>query len=308
MDAEEYGEALALARAYGLDCDLVYQRQWRNVPATIASINDYLSKVAKRNWVLRECLERVPEDVDAARELLLYGLKNTDLAIVVGGSQEVKWNSLDTDETEAERIQREEERRRHWLAKLDFNNLTVEQKMLISTRRRLLQFLDRLSIYETILGGPHAAGQRFDPTFFETFRAQSALESTANFARRGEWQAVAVMLTFNGSQTLPHRLTICSSFPETLPPFEYRSILPECDINGDVFLWEQQNLREADWCECPAARMAVNVERVLEAEAVDLFYSEETKLKPFSSVGVELSTELVALWYLTRAADIEKQR
>jgi len=32
--------------------------------------------------VLRECLERVPDDIDAARELLLYGLKNTQLSIV----------------------------------------------------------------------------------------------------------------------------------------------------------------------------------------------------------------------------------
>ena len=111
--------------------------------------------MAKRNWVLRECLERVPEDVDAARELLIYGLKNTDLAVVVGGEGVKSSLPLDSDETEEERIKREEERRRYWLAKLDFNNLTVEQKMLISTRRRLLQFLDRLSIYETILGGPH---------------------------------------------------------------------------------------------------------------------------------------------------------
>ena len=86
---------------------MVYQRQWRNVPATIASINDYLSKVAKRNWVLRECLERVPEDVDAARELLIYGLKNTDLAVVVGGEGVKSSLPLDSDETEEERIKRE---------------------------------------------------------------------------------------------------------------------------------------------------------------------------------------------------------
>ena len=303
---------MALARAYGLDCDLVYQRQWRNAPATIASIHDYLSKVSKRNWVLRECLERVPNDVDAARELLLYGLKNTDLDVVadVEGRDQDKatWSPLEYQETEAETLRKEEEQRRQWLAKIDFDNLTVQQKMLISTRRRLLQFLDRLSIYEMILGGPHAAGQRFDPNFFETFRSQTALESTAGFARQGEWQAVAVMFTFNGPQTLPHRLAICACFPETVPPFDYRSVLPECDVSGEVFLWEQQELRKSDWCECPAARMAVDVERILEAETVEQFYSEESKLKPFRSAGVELTTDLVSLWYQTRGADIEKQR
>lgn len=288
----------------------MYQRQWRNAPATVASIHDYLSKVTKRNWLLRECLERVPNDVDAARELLLYGLKNTDLAVVAGdtGSAESKWSPLELPDSEAEALKKEEEKRRKWLAKIDFNNLTVEQKMLISTRRRLLQYLDRLSLYEMILGGPARAGQHYDPSLFETFRAQSAVESTAKFARQGEWQAVAVMFTFSGAQTLPHRLAICSSFPETLPPFEYRSVLPECDSNGEVFLWEQQSLREADWCECPAAQLAVDVERVLEAEAVELFYSEEKKLKPFHTADVALGTDLVTLWYQMRAADIEKQR
>ena len=34
--------ALDLARKYGLDCDLVYQRQWRNSPVSVTSIQDYL--------------------------------------------------------------------------------------------------------------------------------------------------------------------------------------------------------------------------------------------------------------------------
>ncbi len=33
---------MALAKAYGLDCDLVYQRQWRKTPVSVASIQDYL--------------------------------------------------------------------------------------------------------------------------------------------------------------------------------------------------------------------------------------------------------------------------
>ena len=42
LSKEEYGEALVLAKQYGLDCDLVYQRQWYNNPVTIATIQDYL--------------------------------------------------------------------------------------------------------------------------------------------------------------------------------------------------------------------------------------------------------------------------
>ena len=42
IDNEEYGEALMLAKCYGLDCDRVYQRQWRKTPVSVASIQDYL--------------------------------------------------------------------------------------------------------------------------------------------------------------------------------------------------------------------------------------------------------------------------
>lgn len=47
------------------------------------------SKIKKRSWVLHECLERVPENVDAAKELLQYGLKGTDLeALIATGKRE----------------------------------------------------------------------------------------------------------------------------------------------------------------------------------------------------------------------------
>ena len=239
----------------------------RNAPVTIATIRDYLSQINKRNWVLRECLERVPTNVDDTRHLLLYGLKNTDLD------------------------------------QIDFDNLTVQQKMIISTRRRLLQYLDRLSIYKMILGGPHVAEQRFDPSFFESFRAQSSLECAASFARQGEIDAIAEMFTFNGSQILPHRLAICSCFPETMLPTRYSSLLPECDVDGKVFHWEQKQLRQPDWCEL----VALDAERILEFE-VEVFYNDESHLRLFRLNGVELTSDLVSLWYRTRAADIEKQR
>lgn len=39
--------------------------------------------------MLHECVERVPENVDAAKELLQYGLKGTDLeALIAIGNRE----------------------------------------------------------------------------------------------------------------------------------------------------------------------------------------------------------------------------
>lgn len=42
LNLGEYGEALLLAKAYGLDTDLVYQKQWRSSQITKSSILDYL--------------------------------------------------------------------------------------------------------------------------------------------------------------------------------------------------------------------------------------------------------------------------
>lgn len=42
IESEEYEEALTLAQTYGLDTDLVYQRQWRKSVVNIASIQNYL--------------------------------------------------------------------------------------------------------------------------------------------------------------------------------------------------------------------------------------------------------------------------
>lgn len=47
---EEYREAISLARAYGLDCDTVYQQQWERAPTSVASIRNYLVR-SKCEWV-----------------------------------------------------------------------------------------------------------------------------------------------------------------------------------------------------------------------------------------------------------------
>ena len=42
IDAEEYGEALDLAKIYKLDSDLVFQRRWTRSRVTTRTIKDYL--------------------------------------------------------------------------------------------------------------------------------------------------------------------------------------------------------------------------------------------------------------------------
>uniref|UniRef100_A0A674N5V0 NBAS subunit of NRZ tethering complex n=1 Tax=Takifugu rubripes TaxID=31033 RepID=A0A674N5V0_TAKRU len=297
IDNEEYGEALSLAQAYNLDSDLVYQRQWRKSPVSIASIQDYLSKIRKRSWVLHECVERVPENVDAAKELLQYGLKGTDLEalIAIGNGEDggrfiipgdvdlddLPYEDFLSQDEELERkTEREGRRKGELLAKVDFSRLTLEQKELCRSRLKLLSYLDRLATYEEILGGPHAAEQKYDAEFFKKFRSQN------------------IIVPFK-------QLRFLNNFPETTSPHEYTILLPEAclDDRGELVLisWDEQKHRETDWCETDECR-AVLGQNLLDDDA--FLYEESPDLLRFrtSTPSIDLLTD----WYQSRAKDIEQ--
>ncbi|XP_066851051.1 NBAS subunit of NRZ tethering complex isoform X3 [Anser cygnoides] len=320
IDNEEYGEALSLAQAYGLDSDLVYQRQWRKSAVNVASIQDYLSKIKKRAWVLHECLERVPENVDAAKKLLQYGLKGTDLEALVaigkgedGGrfilpgevDIEIPYEDfLSADEETDARKEKEARKHRELLLSVNFSKLTLEQKELCRSRLKLLIYLDRLETYEEILGGPHAAKQHYDGEFFKKFRNQNIVLSARTYARESNVRALEILFTFHGSALLPHRQAILSNFPETTSPHEYAFLLPEaCYKQGALKIvpWNEQKHREEDWCEKTECRMIV--EPTLQDEGEFLYETQPELLKYRTT---ELSVELVTDWYLSRAQEIEK--
>ncbi|XP_064911947.1 NBAS subunit of NRZ tethering complex isoform X2 [Columba livia] len=320
IDNEDYGEALSLAQAYGLDSDLVYQRQWRKSAVNVASIQDYLSKIKKRAWVLHECLERVPENVDAAKKLLQYGLKGTDLEALVAigkgedGGRFILPGDVDTeipyedflspDEEMDTRKEKEAKKRRELLLSVNFSKLTLEQKELCRSRLKLLTYLDRLETYEEILGGPHAAEQHYDAEFFKKFRNQNIVLSARTYARESNVRALEILFTFHGSALLPHRQAILSNFPETTSPHEYAFLLPEaCYKQGKVKIlpWDEQKHREEDWCE--KAECRVVVEPTLQDEGEFLYETQPELLKYRTT---DLSVDLVTDWYLSRAQEIEK--
>ncbi|KAF7663790.1 hypothetical protein LDENG_00200150 [Lucifuga dentata] len=321
IDNEEYGEALSLAHAYNLDSDLVYQRQWRKSTVSIASIQDYLSKIRKRSWVLHECVERVPENVDAAKELLQYGLKGTDLeALIAIGNREdggrfIMPGDVDLDDLPYEDIlsaeeeferkkEREKEMRRELLAKVDFSRLTLEQKELCRSRLKLLSYLDRLATYEEILGGPHAAEQKYDAEFFKKFRSQNIVLSARNYARESNVQALDILFTYHGAELLQHRLAILCNFPETTSPHEYIILLPEAcldDSNELVLIpWDEQRHREMDWCEAEECRAMLDQSL---CDDDSFLYDESPELLRFRTAAP--SIQLLTDWYKSRAQDID---
>ncbi|XP_062471865.1 NBAS subunit of NRZ tethering complex isoform X3 [Pezoporus occidentalis] len=324
IDNEEYGEALSLAQAYGLDSDLVYQRQWRKSTVKVASIQDYLSKIKKRAWVLHECLERVPENVDAAKKLLQYGLKGTDLEALVAigkgedggrfGKRFILPGEVDTevpyedflspDEEMDTRQEKEAKKCQELLLSVNFSKLTLEQKELCRSRLKLLTYLDRLETYKEILGGPHAAEQHYDAEFFKKFRNQNIVLSARTYARESNVRALEILFTFHGSALLPHRQAILSNFPETTSPHEYAFLLPEaCYKKGTLKIlpWNEQKHREEDWCEKAECRMTFEPTSQDEGE---FLYETQPELLKYRTA--DLSVDLVTDWYLSRAQEIEK--
>ncbi|XP_015850989.2 NBAS subunit of NRZ tethering complex isoform X1 [Peromyscus maniculatus bairdii] len=321
IESEEYEEALSLAHTYGLDTDLVYQRQWRKSAVNIASIQNYLSKIKKRSWVLHECLERVPENVDAAKELLQYGLRGTDLEALVAigkGADDgrftlpgdvdidsIAYEELTPPDKESAKSKRQKElkKRRELLKLVNFSKLTLEQKELCRCRLKLLTFLDRLATYEEILGAPHASEQRYDAEFFKKFRSQNIVLSARTYARESNVQALEILLTYHGSDLLPHRLAILSNFPETTSPHEYSVLLPEACWNGDslkIIPWAEHKHRAEDWCEESECRTVV--EPSLQDDS-EFLYAEQPELLQYRMP--QLTVETAMDWYRSRAEEIE---
>ncbi|KAH9508425.1 hypothetical protein Btru_055206 [Bulinus truncatus] len=316
IEAEEYGEALSLAQAYKLDCDLVYQKQWRKSAVTRASIEDYLAKISKRSWVLHECLERVPENIDAMRELLEYGLHGTDLPalIAVGkGEDDGRFILCDPDEGLYEEIYdafdpnsqklKEEKRaqiRKSYLDQINFKNLNLEQKEMCRARLKFLTYLDRLKTYESILGGSNAAAERYNAEFYARFRASNIFELTTEYARKNDWTAVEILLIYHSNELAPHRLAILSNFPETTDPADYKSLLPKLSEDEEVVPWEISFWRSPDWSETVECRKAVELGN--DDEASFLYTDFNSKYR-----AENLTSNLVKDWYHERACDIEQR-
>ncbi|XP_046403983.1 neuroblastoma-amplified sequence-like [Ischnura elegans] len=318
LDNEEYGEALALAQAYNLDCDLVYQRQWRNSNVTLATIHDYLGKVTKRLWVLKECVSRVPDTFDAAEKLLKFGLRETGLDVVeflIEGYEELEVDptnspkKADLQKTQvrlspkpdAEDELTDEEKWEQCLHNKVKKFINKQELMeLVHYRRILLQCMDKLKSYKIILKEQKSNDSQYNASFYEKFRSSPVMNITLEFARQGDSASVENMFTYHGDAILDHWLVILSNFPETADPLQYSTLLPECTPDGKVFPWDQKLIRDPDWCECEDLMQGGG--QSMKDRKSTLLEEDKGLLKFVSS---PLTPEGLAAWYSERACQIE---
>ncbi|EFN62928.1 Neuroblastoma-amplified gene protein [Camponotus floridanus] len=304
IDIEEYEEALTLANIYNLDTDLVYQTQWRKSELSLNAITEHLSKISKRSWVLNECVVRVPDTMEAARELLNFGLKTANLETLIAidicdndkiitSDIEDDWQALDESTESLKEVQKVNE----MLEKIDIKNLSEVQKDLIRYRRKLLSHLDKLLIYEIILESP----LKYKKEFYEEFRRLSPVENAIRFAKDCDFQSVEIMFTYYGESLLPHWLAIISFFPETLNTVDYQKLLPECDSEGQLFLLDQRELRQKDWSEKYEFNEIINENS---DDGSEILYELDPSLLIYRNT--QLAPDLLQKWYKTRAYEIEK--
>ncbi|XP_033108783.1 neuroblastoma-amplified sequence-like [Anneissia japonica] len=310
IENEEYGEALILGQKYNLDTDQVYQHQWRKNRVTKNTIYDYLNKIQKQSWVLRECLTRVPEDLEAAEELLQYGLRRTQLKTILDmDSQEYQSLQEDDDDDDdddldnssdlmGERLQKKEQ---SLLKEINFSKLTFEQMEVLRCRIKLLMYLDRLKTYEAILGGGETALRKYDKDFFDEFRTKNIVEAAIDYAQNSECDALHVLFTYHGSDLLPHRLLILGNIPETTPPHDYENLLPVICGENRAVEWEEYTHREGDWSESSPCQA------ILYPNPIDygaFLYEEDAEVKRFRCVRP--SHDLLRDWYLMRAREMDE--
>lgn len=62
-------------------------------------------------------------------------------------------------------------------------SFNLEQRDICMYRLKLLQYLDRLSTYEAILGGVHMAHEEYCHIFFERFREINIMQAAVEYAR-----------------------------------------------------------------------------------------------------------------------------
>lgn len=303
IDSEEYGEALILAQHYNLDSDHVYERQWKLSNLSVTAIKDYLAKIKRRSLVLRECINTVPNDVEAIRDLLHYGLQETDLEVLVlmmSSGESGKFiqakNHHNYYLTEEEEKVRREQKQQELLNKVEWQNLTVLQKDLLDQRRRLLKYVDRLDTYVAIVESyPHQA--YFDRDFYIGFRDKPLLKATVEFARKGNVVAVQTLLRRYNKELKKWQLSILDNFPESLDPDKYRALIP---VPFQHRIPPCDETTEKDWIEYEYVKQFLLHDNDGDDEEKD---DEEKNMYACEIVTKDLLTK----WIHERARQIERE-
>ncbi|XP_072947377.1 NBAS subunit of NRZ tethering complex-like isoform X1 [Epargyreus clarus] len=229
IESGRYEEALALARAHALDRDRVRQQQWRRAPVSAHAIKAYLSKVTKKIWAVHQCVDRLPESLPAAKELLQFGLQLTNEKIL---------EEINKDQPEGEGKSLEE------VVPSDLNAYTSE---LLRCRHVMLFYRQRLALYESIL---RAEKSTYTKDEYHRLRSNNLVYSACEIAKEGRIEALTCL--WPNLKTTAMQLTVLDNLPETIDPLKYQHLLPTAE--PQAWFEKKSPIKvkptedENDWC------------------------------------------------------------
>ncbi|XP_062524518.1 NBAS subunit of NRZ tethering complex [Bombyx mori] len=276
IESGKYTEALALAEEFGLDSDLVYQQQWRKNPVSTEAIQKYLSKVSKKIWAVHQCVDRLPETLPAAKELLQFGIQLTNERIL----DEINTNSENKIE--------------------DPDNITLEHlnaytSELLRCRHVMLFYRDRLALYEAIL---RCEKSTYVKDEYDRLRSNSIVHSAAETAKEGRVEALTCL--WPQIKTVPMQLAVLEKLPETINPIDYQHLLP----TKQVVQWFEKkspiklppSQYDNDWCRKGIFRSIWSSN-----------WSEDCTPDVETVADVLIEDEELGKWYEKRAREIEER-
>lgn len=278
IESGNYNDALALAETFDLDSDLVYQQQWRKNPVSTDAIQKYLSKVSKKIWAVHQCVDRLPETLPAAKELLQFGLQLTN-----------------------ERILEEINKDRSTDDLLDLDDITLEHlnaytSELLRCRHVMLFYKESLKLYELIL---RCEKSTYVKDEYDRLRSNSILHSAIEIAKEGRIEALTCLWPHLKTK-LGMQFTVLDHLPETLNPLDYQHLLPtRLDFewfDGRSPVKVPRCERERDWCRKEIFRSIWSSN-----------WSEDST--PEAEIPCELSATVddIPKWYENKARHIEER-
>ncbi|KAJ8735252.1 hypothetical protein PYW07_006872 [Mythimna separata] len=276
IESGHYSEALALADTFGLDSDLVYQQQWRKNPVSTDAIQNYLSKVSKKIWAVHQCVDRLPETLPAAKELLQFGLELTDETILDEINKEQIDPLGDPDDILLEHL----------------NAYTSE---LLRCRHVMLFYKERLKLYESILKCEKSTYLKDE---YDRLRSNSIVHSAIEIAKEGRIEALTCL--WPHIKTTVMQLAVLDNLPETINPLDYQHLLP----TRHPFEWFDKRspvkvppcLPEDDWCRKEAFRSIWSSN-----------WSEDSTPELETAGAIPSATDDIVKWYDKRAREIEER-
>ncbi|KAJ0182797.1 hypothetical protein K1T71_002166 [Dendrolimus kikuchii] len=277
IESGNYSEALSLADEFNLDSDLVYQQQWRKNPVSTDAIQKYLSKVSKKIWAVHQCVDRLPETLPAAKELLQFGLELTNERILAEINKDRDEDALiDPDDITLEHL----------------NAYTSE---LLRCRHVMLFNKERLSLYEAILKCEKSTYVKDE---YDRLRSNSIVHSSMETAKEGRIEALTCL--WPHIKTVTMQLAVLEKLPETINPLEYQHLLPTKEPfrwfieKSPIKVMPTENCR--DWCRKEIFRPIWSSN-----------WSEDTTPETEMATDISVPVDDFAKWYDKRAREIEER-